>query len=140
MAINVKGSGRGKRGELPALSEMNVIPLVDVVLVLLIIFMLTASVMEFGIKVDVPKTKQVSTSAQNLPVLEMSRAGELYLSGRPVRLENLKGQIQERFPKAESVYLRADGGLTWNVMAQVVAELKSAGISINLVTKPIERK
>jgi biopolymer transport protein ExbD len=140
VAIQVNGGFRNKRGQMPALSDINVIPLVDVVLVLLIIFMLTASVMEFGIRVEVPRTKTAATSAQNLPVLELSRQGDLYLNGKQINVNLLKQEVGKRFPGAQAVYLRADGELTWNTMAQVVAEAKTAGLALNLVTKPIEKK
>ena len=60
--------------------SINVIPLVDVMLVLLIIFMLTAHVMEFGLEVDVPKVKQVKSTTEELPVVSITRNGELYLN------------------------------------------------------------
>jgi biopolymer transport protein ExbD len=140
MGIATSSGGRQRRGDLPTLSEMNVIPLVDVVLVLLIIFMLTASVMEFGVKVEVPKTRAAATSAQNLPVLEMNRTGELFLNGKAVNINVLGEQVAKQFPDQKQVYLRIDKEVTWDTMAQVVAALREAKIAVNLVTKPIERK
>ena len=70
------GFGRSRFRGTSTLSEINVVPLVDVVLVLLIIFMLTAHVMEFGMEVDVPKTKLSKDTAQELPVVTITKDGE----------------------------------------------------------------
>ena len=67
------GLGRGRFRGNPALAEINIVPLVDVVLVLLIIFMLTAHVMEFGLQVEVPKVKPVKENVQDLPVVSISQ-------------------------------------------------------------------
>ena len=69
------GLGRGRFRGSPALAEINIVPLVDVVLVLLIIFMLTAHVMEFGLQVEVPKVKPVKDNIQDLPVVSITREG-----------------------------------------------------------------
>jgi biopolymer transport protein ExbD len=81
MALSVNGGGYGsrRRGGM-TLSEINVTPFVDVVLVLLIIFMLTAHVMEFGIEVDVPKVRTVRDSAQELPTVTLTKDGLTYLT------------------------------------------------------------
>ena len=82
-----------------ALSEINVTPFVDVVLVLLIIFMLTAHVMEFGIEVDVPKVRNVKDSAQELPVVTITKDGTLYLNDKPVNINELPAEVEKRFGK-----------------------------------------
>ena len=70
------GGGRGRwRNQVGVLAEMNVVPLVDVVLVLLIIFMVTASVMEFGLSVDVPKVVNVKDTVEELPVITLAKNG-----------------------------------------------------------------
>src|SRR5271169_1493689 len=104
------GSGRHRRGgvSIGTMSEMNVVPLVDVVLVLLIIFMLTAHVMEFGLQVEVPKVKPVKENVQDLPVVSISREGTSYLNDKPVNINLLAGEIHKRFRRASSVYVRAD--------------------------------
>lgn len=132
-----KKRGR-RRGELPALSEINIVPLVDVVLVLLIIFMLTASVMEFGVKVDVPKTKAVATSAKNLPVITITRQGQIYLGNQPANINDLAESIPKSFPGAKEVYLRADKASTWDPIAQVITALKGSDLKVNIVTKPFD--
>src|SRR5579864_7262840 len=92
------GSGGLRRGRFrgtSALAEINIIPLVDVVLVLLIIFMLTAHVMEFGLEVDVPTVKLTSNSPEELPVVTVKRTAELFLNGKPVKLQQLGIQVQK---------------------------------------------
>jgi biopolymer transport protein ExbD len=138
MAFSTNGGGLGgrRRGVGGALSEINVTPFVDVVLVLLIIFMLTAHVMEFGIEVDVPKVRPVKDSAQELPVVSITKDGTLYLNENAVNINELKGAIEKRFGKARTVYVRADKDTVWDPIAQVMAELGEAKIGVNVVTQP----
>src|SRR5512140_3659789 len=130
-------SNRRMRG-ISTLSEMNVVPLVDVVLVLLIIFMMTASVMDFGLEVEVPKVRKVKDSAQELPVASLSRTGQLYLNDHPVNINELAAAVQKKFGKDQAVYLRADKGTVWDALAQVVSVLGEAKIKVNLVTQPVD--
>ncbi len=137
MAISVNtGGGRSRRRGGAALSEINVTPFVDVVLVLLIIFMLTAHVMEFGIEVDVPKVRAVKDSAQDLPVVTLTKDGAMYLNDKPVNINDLQSTIQQRFGKAKAVYVRADKETIFDPIAQVLATLGQAGIQVNVVTQP----
>ena len=128
-------SGRRRFHGSSALSEINVTPFVDVVLVLLIIFMMTAHVMEFGIEVDVPKTKTVKDSAKDLAVINITRDGDLYLNDKPVNINELGSILQSRY-RGQAVYLRADKDTIWNPIAQVMSELDDAKITVNVVTKP----
>src|SRR6266404_8838074 len=75
------------------LSEINIVPLVDVVLVLLIIFMLTAHVMEFGLEINVPEVTQVRDSAEELPVVGVTRSGKTYLNDKPVNLNLIPTEV-----------------------------------------------
>jgi biopolymer transport protein ExbD len=139
MALSINGGGRygsRRRGFGANLSEINVTPFVDVVLVLLIIFMLTAHVMEFGIEVDVPKVRAVKDSAQELPVVTITKDGAATLNGNPVNINDLKATIQQRFGKAKGVYVRADKETIWDPIAQVTAALGEAGFQVNMVTQP----
>ena len=79
------------------LSEINVVPLVDVVLVLLIIFMITANVMEFGLDIQVPKVKTVRQTAQELPVVSITKTGESFLNDKPININLLAQGIQTAF-------------------------------------------
>jgi biopolymer transport protein ExbD len=139
MAIGVNGGGgfgRRRRVSGGSLSDINVTPFVDVVLVLLIIFMLTAHVMEFGIQVDVPKVRAVKDQAQELPVISITRDGTTYLNEQATNLNDLKAAIQSRFGTAKAVYVRADKETIWDPIAQVTAALGEAGFQVNMVTQP----
>lgn len=117
---------------------MNVVPLVDVVLVLLIIFMLTAHVMDFGLEVDVPKVKITRETPDVLPVVSVDRNGNLYLNGKPVNINNLPDQIGDRFHGQTIVYVQADRSVRWDLLAQVMAELSGAKLQLRMVMKPLE--
>ena len=131
--------GRGRfRGSQAALSEINVVPLVDVVLVLLIIFMLTAHVMEFGLEVDVPKVKQVRETVEDLPVVTISRNGEIFLGDKPTNINLLGQTIQSRYPRSKGVFLRADKGTVWDPIAQVISKLGESKLDVKVVTQPEE--
>jgi biopolymer transport protein ExbD len=141
MAFSVgQGGGNGRGGSRfrgqSTLSEINVVPLVDVVLVLLIIFMLTAHVMEFGLEVDVPKVRQVKETAEELPVVTISRNGEIFLADQPVNINLLGEQIHTRYPRSKGIYLRADKGTVWDPIAQVISTLGESKLDVKVVTQP----
>src|SRR5271156_992317 len=99
MAFNMTNGAGGRRSRgLPAMAEINVTPFVDVVLVLLIIFMITAHVMEYGIDIDVPKTKTVATSTKDLPIVQISKSGEIYLGRDLVNINRLAEDIRTKYP------------------------------------------
>jgi biopolymer transport protein ExbD len=133
---NSGGIGRSRFRRSGTLSEINIVPLVDVVLVLLIIFMLTAHVMEFGLEVDVPKVKQTRDTIQELPVVTITRDGASYLNDKPTNINVLGEQIRKRFAKSKAVYLVADKGTTWDPIAQVISALGEAKLAVNVVTQP----
>ena len=135
ISFNNSGSGSRRRGG-STLSEINVTPFVDVVLVLLIIFMLTAHVLEFGIEVDVPKVRAVKDSAQQMPVVTITKDGTTTLNGEATNIHDLTAAIRQRFTNAKGVYVRADKEATWEVVAQVAAELGEGKFQINMVTQP----
>ena len=118
------------------MAEINVTPFVDVALVLLIIFMITAHVMDYGIEVQVPKTKSVAASTKELPVVLLSASGDLYLNREPVKLAALTSAIHTRYPGQTDVYIRADGKTPWEQVAQVSAELGIAKLNLKFVTQP----
>ncbi|MCS7043073.1 MAG: biopolymer transporter ExbD [Bryobacteraceae bacterium] len=145
MGFSLNGSAGGpvrggsfRRRSVGALSEINVVPLVDVVLVLLIIFMLTAHVMEFGLEVQVPKVKQVRDSAEELPVVTLTRNGELYLNESPVNIHRLGEEFRRRFPGAKAVYVRADAQTIWDPIAQVISVLGEQRLDVRVVTQPAD--
>jgi len=130
------GSGARRRGGMNQMAEINIIPLVDVVLVLLVIFMLTAHVMEFGLEIDVPKVKQVKDSAQEMPVVSINRAGELFLNDKPVNVHELGEAFHQRFPNAKSAYVRSDSKVMWGVLMPVISALGEEKIQPLLVAQP----
>jgi biopolymer transport protein ExbD len=133
------GFGSRRRRGAGSISEINVTPFVDVVLVLLIIFMLTAHVMEFGLEVQVPKTKIVQETAKELPAVSITKEGETYLNGKPINLNDLKATIQQRFgTTSKGVYVMADKKAVWDLIAQVTAELGAGGFNVLMVTQPID--
>jgi len=135
MAFSMNGGGRRGRGG-TTLAEINIVPLVDVVLVLLVIFMLTAHVMEFGLEVQVPRVKQVANSAQELPVVSLSKDGNIFLNEKTVNVNELGAEFKKRFPGSKAVYLRADRETIYEPIAHVVSVLGMAGLDVRLVTQP----
>lgn len=127
--------GRRSRG-VPALAEINVTPFVDVALVLLIIFMITAHVMEYGIEIDVPKTKSVASSTKDLPVVQVSKSGEIYLGKDPVNINLLVEEVHSKYPGQQAVYLRADRETPFDPIANVMSVLGDGKLAVNVVTQP----
>lgn len=143
MAFSFDGNGntggkRGRRGPMAAMSDINVIPFVDIVLVVLVMFMLTAHVMEFGVEVEVPKVRNVKESAEELPVVNVTKDARLFLNEKPVNINELVGELEKRFGKGRQVYVRADKETPWDNVAQVMNELGFAKppIAVNVVTQP----
>src|SRR4029079_8877403 len=114
MAISVNGGGNGhgrRRFQSgAAISEIHVTPFVDVVLVLLIIFMMTAHAMEYGIEIDVPKTHPIAEkSTLDFPIVQITHDAWFFLNEQPIdNIHNLAGAIKRRFPNPKGVYLKAD--------------------------------
>jgi len=140
VAINVGGinGGRRSRGVAP-MAEINVTPFVDVALVLLIIFMITAHVMEYGIDIDVPKTKTVSTSTKELPVVQITKAGEVYLGKNPVNINRLVDEVHSKYPGQTGVYIRADGQTPFDPIANVFSVLGDAKLDVKVMTQPDDK-
>jgi biopolymer transport protein ExbD len=141
MAFSTNGNqlmGRRRFRHGTLLADINIVPLVDVVLVLLIIFMLTAHVMEFGLEVDVPKVRQVKESTQELPVISLTKDGRLYLNEEPVNINDLAPAIEKRFGTTQAVYLRADKETIWDPIAQIISVLGEAKLNVSVVTQPMD--
>jgi biopolymer transport protein ExbD len=140
MAFNLTSGSGGRRSRgMPAMSEINVTPFVDVVLVLLIIFIITAHVMDYGIDVEVPKTKTVATSVKDLPIVSITKAGEVLLGSTPVNhLENLPAEIRAKYPGQTAVYLRVDHQTQFDPVAQVMSTLGAEKFAVSVVTQPYD--
>lgn len=124
-----------------ALAEINITPLVDVVLVLLVIFMLTAPVLQSGIQVNVPKTRTVHEITQQRTVLTVNKDQEVFLNDKPVNLNDLPNLLraQSTDPTHQVIYLRADEKVPFGVFAEVMDAVKQAGITnVSIVTQPVE--
>jgi biopolymer transport protein TolR len=126
-----------------ALAEINMVPFIDVVLVLLIIFMITAPVIQSGLQVDVPTTESVNELTEDLLVVTIDHAQALYLQDIPVNINEIGAKVQEKLPKVKDkkVYFQGDKAVTLGVMVAVMDKLKLAGVQeLVFVTKPFEGK
>src|SRR5579863_9976948 len=130
------GNGRGRFRSGGTLSEMNVVPLVDVVLVLLIIFMVTASTMEFGLNIKAPAVKQVTSTPDDVTaVVSVTKSGETYLNEKKVNLNLIGAEVKRRFKDAKVIYIKADRATGWETVANVIAAVNEAGYGITMVTR-----
>lgn len=126
-----------------SLSDINVTPFVDVVLVLLIIFMLTAPILESGIEVDLPKTKTVKVVTTEKVVITIDKRQTLYVGNDAVNINLLASTVRDRAKGMDNppVYIRADQAVPFGTFATVVDALKQANITnINIVTEPLATK
>jgi len=125
------------------LSEINVTPFVDVVLVLLIIFMLTAPILESGIEVDLPKTKTVKVTSEEKVVVTITKGQTIYVGNDPVNIHRLGASVLDRL-KGEGnqpVFIRCDENAAFGAFAKVVDALKQANLrNLNVVTEPLETR
>jgi len=142
MAFSAGGGGFGggrrrSRWDGAALAEMNIVPLVDVVLVLLIIFMITAQAMEFGLEIEVPKVKESASSVKDMPVLSITRQGEMKLNETPLKnIEDLGPAVRQRFGKnVNEIYLRGDRNLVFGTVAQVLSAASRQQLKVSVVTR-----
>jgi biopolymer transport protein ExbD/biopolymer transport protein TolR len=126
-----------------SLSEINIVPLVDVVLVMLIIFMITAPILQSGIEVELPKTKTVKEITEERLVITIDRAQRVFLGNEPVNLHSVAGLVRARAknPERDAIFIRCDASVPFGSFATVVDELRQAGIqNISVVTEPISSR
>ncbi|HEX2662553.1 MAG TPA: biopolymer transporter ExbD [Candidatus Sulfotelmatobacter sp.] len=125
-----------------SLSEINMVPFVDVVLVLLIIFMITAPILQSGIEIDVPKTKTVNDISQDRLVVSIDKGQRVYLGNDPVNIHQLGTKIHAQLKNTrESVFLRCDETVPFGIFASVVDTLRVSGINnISIVTQPLTER
>jgi biopolymer transport protein ExbD/biopolymer transport protein TolR len=124
------------------LAEINMIPFIDIVLVLLIIFMVTAPVIQSGIDVNVPKTALVRETVEERLIVSVKKDQTVYLQNEPVNIHELPGKIRAKLldPTRQSIYLRADTDIPWGTAVTVLDTLKGAGLeNISVVTQPIDK-
>src|SRR5881394_2168923 len=126
-----------------ALADINITALVDVVLVLLIIFMLTAPVLQSGIEVAVPKTRTVKEITESRLVISVDREQRVFLGSDPINVNEISTKLRQKVqnPTQQSVYLRADQNVPFGVFASVMDAVKQSGITnISIVTEPLQSK
>jgi biopolymer transport protein TolR len=126
-----------------SLSEINMVPFIDVVLVLLIIFMITAPILQSGIEVDVPKTKTVKELTEVRMVVTIDKAQRVYLNDKPINIHDLGQQVvsQSHDLQHQAVYVRCDETVPFGSWATVVDSLRQAGIqNISVVTQPLSER
>jgi biopolymer transport protein TolR len=125
-----------------SLADINITPLVDVVLVLLVIFMITAPVLQSGIEVAVPKTRTVKEITEQRLVLTIDRDQRVFLGDNPVNIHDLAEALHSHGGGAKQViYLRADERVPFGAFASVMDAVKQAGITnISIVTQPVDTK
>jgi biopolymer transport protein TolR len=122
-----------------SLAEINIIPLVDVVLVLLLIFMLTAPMMYRGIDVNLPKAASKPTAVEERMVLTVTKSETLYLNDRQVSLATLDTALRDAFDHRtdKTLYLKADAGLAYGLVIDTMDRVRRAGIEkLGMVTEP----
>ncbi len=125
-----------------SLAEINIIPLVDVVLVLLLIFMLTAPVLQSGIDVAVPKTRSVKEVTEQRTVVTIDKEQRVFIGDQPVNVHDLTALLRAkgRADGKKVIYLRADEKVPFGAFASVMDAVKQAGITnISIVTQPLEK-
>jgi len=126
-----------------SLSDINVTPFVDVMLVLLIIFMVTAPILESGIEVDLPKTHTVKAVAIQKVVITIDKKQTLYVGNDPVNINLLGSIVVQRLQgtRGAPVFIRADEAVPFGTIARVFDALQQANVTnINVVTQPISTK
>lgn len=123
-----------------SLSEINIVPFVDVMMVLLIIFMVTAPILQSGIDVDLPKTQTVKEIPEARLVVTIDRGQLVYLGDDPVNIHDLGGKVRAQMqnPQSDPVYLRCDQTVPFGTFATVVDTLRQSGIqNVSIVTEPL---
>ncbi len=125
-----------------SLHEINITPFVDVVLVLLIIFMITAPVLQSGIEVELPKTKTVKAIAEERLVVTIDRSQRLYLGNQLVNINALGELLQAKMPVGQhSIFVRCDESVPFGTLATVMDTIRQAGIeNISVVTEPLRQR
>ena len=130
MAAKLSGGGKGKY-QLGQNADINVTPFVDVMLVLLIIFMVSAPLATLAIKIDLPPTTVTPNQPKDPTYVSIQRGGILYISGRPTSLATLGADLATKFavaePQKESVMIRADRDVRYSEFMSVVNQLQTDG-------------
>jgi biopolymer transport protein TolR len=125
-----------------SISDINVTPLVDVVLVLLIIFMVTAPVLQSGIEVNVPRTRTVKEITEERMVISINKQQRVFLGSDAININEIKTKLRQKIrdPQHQSVFIRADEDVPFGAFATVMDAVKGAGITnVSIVTQPLDQ-
>jgi biopolymer transport protein TolR len=123
-----------------SLSDINITPLVDVVLVLLIIFMVTAPVLQSGIEVSVPHTRTVKEITEERLVISIDKQQRVFLGNNPININQIASQLKQKIrdPRSQSIFIRADEDVPFGAFATVMDAVKQSGIAnVSIVTQPL---
>jgi len=122
------------------ISQINVTPFVDVMLVLLVIFMVTAPILQQGVQVNLPEAKAGAIAGKEEPlVVSITKKGQVYLNDNRIKLAELKLKLQaiRQVQKGKEVFLRADKSVPYGVVMKAIATIKEAGIvKLGMITQP----
>ncbi len=131
-------NGRTQSG----LADINITPLVDVVLVLLIIFMVTAPVLQSGIEVNVPKTRTVKEISEERIVITINKDQRVFLGNDAININQIAATLRKKIrdPRNQFIFLRADEDVPFGAFATVMDAVKQSGITnVSIVTQPLEQ-
>jgi biopolymer transport protein TolR len=126
-----------------SLSEINITPFVDVVLVLLVMFMVTAPILQSGIEVEVPKTKTVKEISEERIVITIDRDQRIFLGNDPININEISKSLHEKIrdPQGQSIFIRSDENVPFGAFATVMDAVKQTGITnVSIVTEPLTTK
>lgn len=139
MAIKVDSFESGSRRIGGTLAEINIIPLVDVTLVLLLIFMLTAPLMYRGVDVNLPKTSGKPTTVEERMVITLSKDQNVYINDKLIPMASLEQALRDLFKNRQdkTIYLRADQALQYGFVVETMDRVRRSGIEkLGMVTEP----
>ena len=123
-----------------SLSEINITPFVDVVLVLLVMFMVTAPILQSGIEVELPKTKTVKEISEERLVITIDKDQRVFLGNDPININEIADRLHEKIrdPQGQSVFIRSDENVPFGAFATVMDAVKQTGITnVSIVTQPL---
>jgi TolR protein len=128
---------KSDRNRRTALSEINVTPLVDVMLVLLIIFMVTAPLMQQGIDVNLPKAKGKDLAPEERISIVIKKGGTFFLNDQSITRTDMLSRLSAISKRNPNVYLKADRDVSYGVVIELMGDIKEAGIEkLGIVTEP----
>lgn len=133
---------RGRRGGARPISEINVTPFVDVMLVLLIVFMVAAPLLTVGVPIDLPETAARELNTESTPItISVNNQGQVFLGEDQIEIANIVARVGEQAENGteDRIYVRGDASADYGAVMQVMGQLSGAGYNqIGLITAPLE--